>query len=655
MDSIHLWILVCAGGIITLLGFFLAISEKELRKRRREITSLTAKLNQGASSNLLEQAFDKDQLLKLEKRNKELLEQVSGLSTRLEATEREFAEWEAERWRLKKIDLEKRELEAMTRKLGDEVNELRERVQADATLENRWQFQKGALEDQIEGLSSELKSTTVRLEHSQDRIRELENLTGAGTGDTAERSSQAWRTELEAQITALQRELAEGREKLRAFDAVNRQLLDLEQLHENLRREHQRLKDEFAGRQHQLADGECTQRSFGLVEPHAIELKTRAARVGQDDAQLLPGRDIVPVIQSHLPPASMFAGPTQSEETAAPSSHEQLGRSEPILLPAVLPSPDNRDTGNKQEASAESGRGYAQDDPQLSEILNTPDLNAYERRLVSQTFLSMAEAAHSRGQTDEMLRYRRLASRIVEPVPATNDESSAPLGAGNKDGEAVLQDRAEGSMAPALGSTANGAQEHERALSIAPPANIKNPVRKLVPCISLAAAVLLLSKILFNGVVKDPDLPGQLSAVPANSSSMKKDNESSKAPTAQNEPPPSKTHGSGENRLRTRPANENVTAPADGATKSAALRTPRSFDTSAATAANRPAMVWGAYAIVRETTVYSEPSENSAYISALSVGSQVNVVAARNGWYEIRSKDGSPSGFIRSHAASRLR
>jgi hypothetical protein len=71
--------------------------------------------------------------------------------------------------------------------------------------------------------------------------------------------------------------------------------------------------------------------------------------------------------------------------------------------------------------------------------------------------------------------------------------------------------------------------------------------------------------------------------------------------------------------------------------------------------ANRSQSVWGAYTIVKPTPVFSEPSEESAFITSLDPGTQVNVVAARHGWYEIRSKTGRPPGFIRQEAGSRNR
>jgi hypothetical protein len=72
-------------------------------------------------------------------------------------------------------------------------------------------------------------------------------------------------------------------------------------------------------------------------------------------------------------------------------------------------------------------------------------------------------------------------------------------------------------------------------------------------------------------------------------------------------------------------------------------------------ASQRTQSVWGAYSIVRRTQVFSEASDSSAFVATIDAGTEVNVVSARNGWYEIRSKTGRPPGFIRQEHARRLR
>jgi hypothetical protein len=93
-------------------------------------------------------------------------------------------------------------------------------------------------------------------------------------------------------------------------------------------------------------------------------------------------------------------------------------------------------------------------------------------------------------------------------------------------------------------------------------------------------------------------------------------------------------------------ANLRVDEPAG--TKSKTASTP-----SQASAQPSP-RAWGAYELVRSAQVYSEPTESSQLVAKLESGTQVNVVSARDGWLEIRSKNGRPPGFIKSDAAARV-
>jgi hypothetical protein len=62
----------------------------------------------------------------------------------------------------------------------------------------------------------------------------------------------------------------------------------------------------------------------------------------------------------------------------------------------------------------------------------------------------------------------------------------------------------------------------------------------------------------------------------------------------------------------------------------------------------------GAFRTIRPTQVFSGPTENSALIANIGEGMKLNVVDSRNGWLEIRSRHGRPPGFIRQEAAVRI-
>jgi chromosome segregation ATPase len=64
--------------------------------------------------------------------------------------------------------------------------------------------------------------------------------------------------------------------------------------------------------------------------------------------------------------------------------------------------------------------------------------------------------------------------------------------------------------------------------------------------------------------------------------------------------------------------------------------------------------VQGKFKITRATEVYSGPTEKSALITRIEPGMKINVVDARDGWLEIRSKYGRPPGFVREEAAVKI-
>jgi hypothetical protein len=64
--------------------------------------------------------------------------------------------------------------------------------------------------------------------------------------------------------------------------------------------------------------------------------------------------------------------------------------------------------------------------------------------------------------------------------------------------------------------------------------------------------------------------------------------------------------------------------------------------------------VQGTFKITRPTQVYSGPSDTSPLIADIEPGMKINVVDSREGWLEIRSKHGRPTGFVRQTAAVRI-
>ena len=90
MDTMFIWIV--AGAAIGLLGIFLVASERELKNKRHELEELKHKLADGPApviSNPSTDVFPQENGASagLIARNEELLQQVSSLSKKLEASE----------------------------------------------------------------------------------------------------------------------------------------------------------------------------------------------------------------------------------------------------------------------------------------------------------------------------------------------------------------------------------------------------------------------------------------------------------------------------------------------------------------------------------------------------------------------------------------
>ena len=62
----------------------------------------------------------------------------------------------------------------------------------------------------------------------------------------------------------------------------------------------------------------------------------------------------------------------------------------------------------------------------------------------------------------------------------------------------------------------------------------------------------------------------------------------------------------------------------------------------------------GIYQVIQPSRVYAAPNESARPLGDIEPGVNVNVVNAREGWYEIHSKHGRPPGFIRREVVARV-
>ena len=655
MDGTLIWMLVLAGAIVALLGAFLAVSEKELRKKRRELASLGAKLSRGTTAAV--NTGSENNIFKLESTNQSLQEQLSSMSGRLESTERELAELESVRSRLKNVETEKRELEICNQRLNDELADLRPQMNFALKRNDDARFEKAAYDEQLATLASELKHTMEKLEQSEARIKEL--ATDRSALASKEHSLIESRVEFETTIKSLERELANSQKKLQAFDTVNQQLLDVEQREEKALLENRQLQQEITRWQERLAESEEAQRRLGIIRQQMADTPSRGEMPNhQAQKQLENWVELLEIQPSNLQAAqpgmivrnTASAGPSSMDGSAhiygqtagldvvreylEPRRYhnEITGGNTDLRRP-----PDNRAAKLSNLLAWIRLHGSHPHQEQIDALKDLTDLSEAERHVIRDIFLARADEAQKRGRDDEMLRYRNWAKSIFYRTSFGIEETQELAEYEAAESFAEIRE-----LTPTTdGATATNTQPASVAAS-----SVISPARNVALGMGIGLGLVLILLVqLFFGTSSEITVAADDPSTP---------------PISQKDVSPNKHHS-----LETgRPAPDSgKAAPVEalrsegrGRGKSDDVKTNvRNVAKETSATANRAQSIWGMYTIVKATQVFSEPNENSAFITSLDPGTQVNVVAARNGWYEIRSKTGRPPGFIRQEAGSRNR
>lgn len=655
MDGTLIWMLILAGAIVALLGAFLAVSEKELRKKRRELASLAAKLSRGTTAAV--GTGSENNIFKLESTNQNLQEQLSSMSGRLESTERELAELESVRSRVKNVETEKRELEICNERLNDELADLRQQMNFALKRNDDARFEKAAYDEQLATLASELKYTMEKLEQSEARIEEL--ATDRSALASKEHSLIESRVEFETTIKSLERELANSQKKLQAFDTVNQQLLDVEQREEKALLENRQLQQEITRWQERLADSEEAQRRLGIIRQQMADTPSRGEMPDhQAQKQLENWVELLEIQPSNVQAAQpgMIVRSTASAGSSSKdgSAHiygqtagldvvreyleprryhnEITGGDTDLRRP-----PDNRAAKLSNLLAWIRLHGSNPHQEQIDSLKDLTDLSETERHVIRDIFLARADEAQKRGHDEEMLRYRNWAKSIVYRTSFGIEETQELAEYEAAENFAEIRE-----LTPTTdGATATNTQPTSVASS-----SVINPARNVALGMGIGLGLVLILLVqLFFGTSSEITVAAD---------------DPSTLPISQKDVSPNKQHS-----LETsRPAPDSGKAAPVEALRSEGRSRGKSDDVKTnvrntaketSATANRALSIWGMYTIVKPTQVFSEPNENSAFITSLDPGTQVNVVAARNGWYEIRSKTGRPPGFIRQEAGSRNR
>src|SRR5262245_56616450 len=278
MDTMFVWIV--AGAAIGLLGIFLVASERELRGKRQELDELKNRLadvpapgNFNAPSNVYPQ--ENGQSVELFARNEELLQQVSLLSKKLEASESTLEQQETLRAHLNSKESEITELRWDRERLNAELATLRTPLESTDPHP--------AVASPNSQTEAEIAALKEQLETSQAKIRDLESAPAQfADAESSQRAFEELQSSLEVSTLQLQNALAAEQEKQNALEAAQMQLSDLEQRHHELSEVNLRLREESSQHQQKLTNQNQLQvERLVILRQRLEELRSKQAEISE--------------------------------------------------------------------------------------------------------------------------------------------------------------------------------------------------------------------------------------------------------------------------------------------------------------------------------------------------------------------------------------
>jgi chromosome segregation ATPase len=261
METLYVWLFICAGATLIVLGIFLLASERELRKQRREIDVL--RRNHRPSE---PQGFETHPSAELMTRNKELTEKISSLSSELEESKRMMEDLQSERHQrvsdselkqqlqasqgtIKELETEQQRLAGVNfenQQLRDEIANLQNQLQASEIRlgESAWENREAERYAQLQNEIVELKRQAAK---GQATARELEAVQEQlGAVESREMILKVQQHMLEVQIENLQRAVFMEKKAVQELDATRERLAGMERVCQELREENRRLEDDIS-------------------------------------------------------------------------------------------------------------------------------------------------------------------------------------------------------------------------------------------------------------------------------------------------------------------------------------------------------------------------------------------------------------------------
>lgn len=269
MESMFLWIVLFSGAAVLLLSLFLISSERELKKKRGEISDLTTRLG-SAPTAATGAPHSGAEVTGLRAKIQELQKERASLQDDLDAAHRAIDELRdgkpalANGATLAEIE----QLRNANTQLDGQLVDLRRQLQASQAQHQNGGNTDGANSERQTQLESALIDLKQQLERSQAKIRELESAPKAVADMTAMESSHHEATQkLQARIAELEKERAAGADHGRQLDGLQQRIRESEKIEQELRDSLRRREEEMSQWQARIAASEEIKNRLLALQP----------------------------------------------------------------------------------------------------------------------------------------------------------------------------------------------------------------------------------------------------------------------------------------------------------------------------------------------------------------------------------------------------
>ena len=283
MEDISLWMLIFAGGVIGLLGVFLAASERELKKTRREVEALVAQVENSPKIVTLDnpadtQPIDSNAATAAAAKELELQDKIAYLTGELETSQRSAEELRGQRDHLKSSQLEVLELRAINQQLEGEISHLKGELQSAQSHVNAAQDDgQNAANDRMQ-----LQAVIADLQNQLDMHRVGEEELAAARQRLADYESRESihieeQKNAQGQIDTLQQELFAAKGDAQNFHAAHDRVTEMERLYQEAKNEIRNLEEECSRWQERVGVGDDQRRRGAMLRQQLDELQSKQA------------------------------------------------------------------------------------------------------------------------------------------------------------------------------------------------------------------------------------------------------------------------------------------------------------------------------------------------------------------------------------------